>query len=1635
MSAPVTSRDEARKLVQSIAQNHGYVDEDDWKLVPSDVRERLQNAVGGLQGIAGVTISTLATNIYTSDARFVFELLQNAEDNSFHKAREANLTRYVSFEVHPDHIITECNEDGFESKNLKAICDIGQSSKTGVQNGYIGQKGIGFKSVFKVAWKVYIQSGNFSFAFEHRNGDNGLGMIRPIWCEPGEGPPHPTTRMKLLLGDGRSPILPSDYDIILDQFNSLNENILLFMRNLEEIRISIFDNEGKMVKSHIFSKLRISANVIRVTKSTNAADSIETGSKDYYIFKHNVENLDKHDNRIYSEDEEATKAYASAEIFLGFPLTEESIPIVEYEHIFAYLPMKQAGFTFLINSDFVTQANRQDIVMTSRRNLGLRKGIVEAFIQAIMKFCDHPKLQYTWMRFLPRKDQHYDAFWSQLVILLEERLKETPVLRPIREDSLRSITSLHFPLSSQLDRHGNPLFEDIYRGAYISKQYNELDIKTLRSYGLTEYPMSYVLSALSLYSYSAESKLRSKDADDDWHTRASKYLSSMLHESWYKNSLCSFPLLPLQDGTWIAPDDEEVVFPETNGLEIPPEVNLKIIDSKAAHNVHRRHLFHQLGVREVEISYLRLVILASGFRVTALSSSFKQLQFMFLTDKHRGLWENKENILIVDSEGQKQSAYVIDVYMPDSGNIFGPSELLGKVKRTDGMYFKFLHHSCMGSIFEKEDENLIRSWKDWLCSYAGVRRHIRIISQHNTKELSKECLYIAANHADKFLGYLRYSWKHEHKTIESTPGLIRQLKRVVVPCYGGKSTHIKFTYLPLPNLQRQWERFSRGSEDFPFIKLDKEITRETYVQDWGFLVSCLSVGVEDNIRFYLWLLFYIMSHHKGGDIDDAPRIVDLYKYIYNRYVECDEDEKKKQKEYIRNLLIYVPKTKYSASSHISPKDCVWDGPESLTNKAPLLARYQAMSINTWYLSSIESFMTSVLDIGHCNEGIICDQLDDLRSCGSNDFDRIKGLYTSLWGMLRKKKLNDSRELMNKFADKALIYTKSDNCWSKISQCLWSNSTIRSKKALESDYNELKMFFVDILGVETLNLGVIYRELSRLGESTPTVELVKEQLFAFKDHLHTIDNYKNISPDEMRKLTIFPVRYPGAQQDVRFCDGNAEFAIADRRPLEESFQQKIKMLGFAFDEVHSLGPVIRWLALEERYLSCLVTETSKVEDDDRVPDHALSHSIESRALALCRIVKHFNFPRWRTNEDIHKLYYLLKQAKVFETDKISCIQLVQQGGQSYSHEISRGKFHLEESGNNLDIFVPLEQKSRALCLARDLPARLFKWMTTNRSVDDPSSINERSYSLIKDILKEDSYAYNHILFEEGIIEITIEGEELSGEDSISISSVTGDASELRGSTEIVSDMSTPSTDISSPRTIFDHDEIRPTVVHQDTTVSISRFASSPSANRLFIQETSSNASAENVEVSTSIQRESLSVDLGYFGLLSHVVSAARRASFPTKGIFDLDTLRESLPSLSSVSGIQYYEKFAGTFPQLERDKMIGAAGELYVFELLKACNPSLPDFGIDNWKSKIRSYAKKHPEYASMLPWYGRETSDLVYHDKMGTFTKLLIDNCYFDASTWEHRRPTYHFEVKTTVSSCETRFFVSKNQYKMVRTP
>ena len=102
----------------------------------------------------------------------------------------------------------------------------------------------------------------------------------------------------------------------------------------------------------------------------------------------------------------------------------------------------------------------------------------------------------------------------------------------------------------------------------------------------------------------------------------------------------------------------------------------------------------------------------------------------------------------------------------------------------------------------------------------------------------------------------------------------------------------------------------------------------------------------------------------------------------------------------------------------------------------------------------------------------------------------------------------------------------------------------------------------------------------------------------------------------------------------------------------------------------------------------------------------------------------------------------------------------------------------------------------------------------------------------------------------------------------------------------------------------------------------------------------------------------------------------------------------------------------------------------VFEFLR--NLGLKDFGIDNWRSKMRHHAKAHERYEKIMPWTNPETADIVYPDIDSRLTSLFCDAGYLDEATWESATPTYYLEVKTAVGKCDERLFMSNKQYEMV---
>jgi HSP90 family molecular chaperone len=122
-------------------------------------------------------IKQLSVDLYSKEIHFVMELIQNADDNEY-TVKEP----FIRFIIEQDKILVQNNENGFSEKHVQALCDVANSTKT-KKMGYIGEKGIGFKSVFRISHTPQIFSNGFRFELRGNDKEFPLSYIVPYWIE------------------------------------------------------------------------------------------------------------------------------------------------------------------------------------------------------------------------------------------------------------------------------------------------------------------------------------------------------------------------------------------------------------------------------------------------------------------------------------------------------------------------------------------------------------------------------------------------------------------------------------------------------------------------------------------------------------------------------------------------------------------------------------------------------------------------------------------------------------------------------------------------------------------------------------------------------------------------------------------------------------------------------------------------------------------------------------------------------------------------------------------------------------------------------------------------------------------------------------------------------------------------------------------------------------------------------------------------------------------------------------------------------------------------------------------------------------------------------------------------------------
>ncbi|KAL4734480.1 hypothetical protein BDV11DRAFT_174719 [Aspergillus similis] len=1551
------SVEEARAIITDVQISNGGVNPDVWKDLPKDQLRALRN----LQTIAGSSIEHVAEDLYDADTRYIFELIQNAEDNRYRMAERNQSEPFLYFTLHQDRLTVDSNEDGFTEADVRAICSIHRSSKKQV-GGYIGHKGIGFKSVFKVAYKVCIQSGPFSFYFEHRRGDGGLAMITPYSQAPQELPSSTRTRITLWLLDS------DDFFTRARELEDIPDTLLLFLRKLRKLIIEIPTLKSRVIYER---EEDTTASLTTLRKQSGGAED----KKFYYMQKQTLTDLPAHHSRLEQQE---------ADLILAFPLDESSKPVIEPQCVYSFLPMRNEGFNFLIQSDFITQANRQGVHLCPR-NYAIREKICTLFVKAVKYFCTQKALAFEWLKYLPSA-QIYDRFWAELRDMIFEELKETEVLFSFGNSVLKRPVDLHNLSSRHCDRYGKPLLDDLQPAVYLSKSYSWFrHAENLRELGVTRLPTTSFLDRLVPYLQGKRPRYMDPALDGDWHTRVADFLVRALRDyrkgSRTHERIVAMPLIPA-GGVLNAAELTGLYFPDDDlGNPIPEDLTkILLVDRQALENPSRKELFTLLGVPHCRPDRVIKAILRRYDRHggVTLDNSVNHLCYLFHTlDKNETL---DKRIFIMDKkEIPVYRAYPTfgvsvkkdDLYFETLGD-YGTEDLArliadGPTPRNTPKPEMHLIHSAYIKAVPAGTLSHGCTWEQWLQRAASVRRIPRI-KHPITEKLSDLSAYLEWYRPMNLIILLKNGW--ESYSTELTPNIITLLKDMKVPCLNQSKFCLKYTYYPSKELQRL--ATDAGVEtNFPYFLDVPDRLATDDAEGWKFL-SNMGVTLQPTVEFFFDIIQCLVD---GAELDlqSEAAIFHVYQELSIRF--ANEQDELRRRFAMFDLPICIPKAEQRPTKLLDLEDCYWSGHPCLPKS---LAQYPQYANNP----HVAHLFRNVLRVPDADLFAYMSEIEVLKTAKLFDPMNISindiGIAYRL--VARKITSPEHSDLVRQhFNRSSLVYLPVESRWLAPEDCLWTETTqIGAQFGISNVYPELEDFFRNHLKVSAPTAASYIEQLRSLVFESP-VDIVE-----IKSTLHKMGSvvlYPS-NREDLLDLRIFPVVMPGGR--VKILKPTETFFIADRIDHRSAFQGKVPFLDFSLRETRQLHPLLVFLGLQDRYTSTAVKERTVVEDPAESPSSAETRAFITKLRHIHRCVLHYN----TSNAEPSPAYdERLKEAVFYLSGGFHTTLELQLNEVAATVQSDSGLVHISDS-NGLRIYIPRNPSDRKRCYSLHLPQALVRYFGL-RDLEAPLMF-QLVFLTPEDLIDD-------LLDGHGIIRSSHDVPEPQDEETQD-RFIGRDESDFGKTDTLVDSTYTPqwsreSTEGAEERTVSYHRPVLPTP---------------PLFTAQYPHEVDLGPAASPV------------LDYHYTQVLDDTIKLARVLPFQEALRRPETTGRETV-----YHGLAFGIRSDG---QVEHDIKIGAAGELFVFELLLRL--SLPGFTRANWRSTIRKKVSTHPEYRDLVPWNGAETADIVYDDTGSAFTRALVDLGLLRGNAWLDATPTYYIEVKTTTGDWSDAFFMSRGQYR-----
>lgn len=485
---------------------------------------------------AGGKYDLLVAGHYSENNHFIYELLQNAEDEGASR---------IVFDYYSDRLRVFHNGEPFDQKDVEGICTFidGTKDKDSVQK--IGHFGLGFKSVFKYTNNPEVYSDDEAFRI--------VRYLLPVGIETNGFPQNSF----ITLGDQKISVfsanehstmfvLPYKSEIlskkaavmandILDKLINLEPEVLLFLENITEL-VWIDNTTGRhgYIRKEIVDRIDPSEFYNISIVSCNSFDSIRanTSIKSKSLAKANETSITYVLlSRKFSVN---IGMQHNANISIAYKLNISKTGIVPIEDatIWVFFPTRDySGLPFLVHGTYETPVSREKIMYPSEYNKAL-------FIKTEYLIIDS-------LSFLKTKNLLTQNFIKQIILpslenkylknlheLINTTFKKKELL-PVTKDKYSSVESAMVAVPFDL-----PLF--ISSEATISTPYEKYEFVELSDVNNSANYIKWLLDELNCKSFTLFdfAILLSKKPLERFgeYVKLLKYLSKSLSYYDYRNS-------------------------------------------------------------------------------------------------------------------------------------------------------------------------------------------------------------------------------------------------------------------------------------------------------------------------------------------------------------------------------------------------------------------------------------------------------------------------------------------------------------------------------------------------------------------------------------------------------------------------------------------------------------------------------------------------------------------------------------------------------------------------------------------------------------------------------------------------------------------------------------------------------------------------------------------------------------------------------------------------------------------------------------------------------------------------------------------------------------------------------------------